>query len=213
MKMTAIFKDKNLPFLPCCCLNAIKRGWGVKGVGGRRKLPPTPLLSSRKGLTFVELVIIVAIFAILSAVSYPKYRRYLLNSKASEAEVNIKSIKSLEEAYKAEKGSYLPAGPSTVDGGSDVGPTPGVFGPGPDNNSNQIPDFEELGFSPRGKVYFTYMVVTDIDSSSMAIDAKGDLDGDNALCYFTMNTDGSTAGGQSHHAPPAYTLEKSGDDY
>jgi type II secretory pathway pseudopilin PulG len=206
-------ENKNLPLLPHFSLNTKMRGWGVKGVGGRLMPPPAPFRRDL-GFTYMELMITIIIFATLTAISYPVYRKFVLGAKTSEVKVNIESIKTLEEAYKTEVGVYLLAGPSTINGDNAVGPTPGVYGPGPDNNSNQVPDFEEIGFVPTGKVYFTYMVVTGNNGSSMAIDAKGDLDGDEINVYFTIITDGTTAGGQSHYTPSQpYEIVKSGDDF
>jgi len=167
------------------------------------------------GFTLVELLVVVSIIGILATISIANYRKFTLRAKTTEAKNNIGAIRVLEESYFALHDQFLPCGPSTLNDGEEVGSEPKKYGPGPDNNGNGIPDFTEIGFQPMGtQVYYKYQVVTNETGMQMCIDAKSDLDGDGEFAFYTMDTDGELAGGQSGYTPSApFKLEHSGDDF
>jgi type IV pilus assembly protein PilA len=122
--------------------------------------------TSEKGFTLIELMIVVAIIGILAAIAIPNFIRFQLKSKSSEGKVNLAAIRTAEESYMAEFGAYVAAGASP--------PVASV-------TSAKIAfvdadNFGTLGWSPEGKVYFSYGVATNADSFFAT--ATADIDGD-----------------------------------
>ncbi len=127
---------------------------------------------SNKGFTLIELMIVVAIIGILAAIAIPNFLRFQLKSKSSEGKVNLAAIRTAEESYLAEFGVYVAAG---------VAPNTGIPG------SSKVPfvevaaigaDFNTLGWTPEGQVFFQYAVNGNVGLSYTAtatanIDATG----------------------------------------
>ncbi len=149
-------------------------------------------LRGREGFTLVELMIVVAIVAILAAIAIPNYIGYRWRVARTEAFANLGTIWKMEEAYRVERQGYLTSSwvPSTV-----PGPSPDPW-PGGGN-------FDTLGFSPKGKVYYRYGVAggttwqdnltsnafrSETDGVDIVIEAEGDVDGDGAKSQL-YNTD------------------------
>jgi len=145
----------------------------------------------RKAFTLIELMVVVAIIAILAAIAIPQYKNYQMKAKTAEAKTNIGAIRTSEEAYLAENNYYLATNWAPAN----------IPGTAPDDfTANTTNGFAYLGFSPAGKVFFSYAVtdsnnntassVTDSDTSldgkqitpttsvDIRIWAVGDLDGD-----------------------------------
>ena len=123
---------------------------------------------SNKGFTLIELMIVVAIIGILAAIAIPNFLRFQLKSKSSEGKVNIAAIRTAEESYLAEFGVYVAAAvnPATVPGTTKI---PMVVNPGV--------DFDQLGWSPEGNVFFQYAVNYAVATpSAYTISAAADID-------------------------------------
>ncbi len=107
---------------------------------------------SNKGFTLIELMIVVAIIGILAAIAIPNFLRFQLKSKSSEGKVNIAAIRTAEESYLAEFGVYVSAvaAPALANVGSAKIPFVEVALPGG--------DFNTLGWTPEGQVFFSYAV-------------------------------------------------------
>ena len=150
----------------------------------------------RKGFTLIELMIVVAIIAILASIAIPQYKKFQLKAKTSEAKSNIGAIRSAEETYAAEHDVYRTANwtPASVPGAAAT-----------DFTGGGKSDFDKIGFTPAGKVYYQYGVgnLDDATSASwqdniqdpgqdieanasynIVIEAQGDLDGDGAYGQF-----------------------------
>ncbi len=126
-----------------------------------------PAADFRSGFTLIELMIVVAIIGLLSSVSIPLFSRYQLRSKSSEVRTNLGAIRLVQEAHHSEHGNYLPANaePPLIPGAS---PAPfDIMGT----------DYAEMGWSPEGRVYFSYAVATSPDASGYTADAAADIDG------------------------------------
>jgi len=120
----------------------------------------------RGGFTLIELMIVVAIIGILASIAIPMLASQQLRTKSTEAKTNLGAIRVVEEANFGETGTYLAANaePAVIPGGSPV-----VF--------NTVgSDFAQLGWSPEGRVYFSYAVVVSEDSTGYTSDAAADLD-------------------------------------
>ena len=63
-------------------------------------------ISTRKGFTLIELMIVVAIIGILAAIAIPNFLRYQAKSKQAEAKANLGAVGGNAEAYRAEKSTY-----------------------------------------------------------------------------------------------------------
>ena len=127
---------------------------------------------SNKGFTLIELMIVVAIIGILAAIAIPNFLRFQLKSKSSEGKVNIAAIRTAQESYLAEFGAYVNA---------DV--SPNVADPGPAKttfslNGGITNGFNTLGWSPEGRVYFSYEAA--VLASAYTITAHANIDGDTA---------------------------------
>ena len=121
---------------------------------------------AQRGFTLVELMIVVAIVGILAAAAIPNFLRFQLKSKTTEAKINLNAIRTIEQAYYSTKGSYVSAAPA-----------PATL-PGSTKAAFASSDFEALGWSPIGGVFFSYAVTLTSDATGFVAEAAADLDGD-----------------------------------
>jgi len=174
-------------------------------------------IKDQKGFTLIELMIVVAIIGILAAIAIPNFLKYQMKSKTSEAKVNMGAIRVSQESYKAEYSNFRDAGPSSGAGVAGNGAKVAF------TDAAGVAAFDWIGWAPTGQVYYNYQVATDgsyaftdagTGGPQFAIDAEGDLDDDGTAAYFTMNSDGATAGGLGADTPgTAYNINPSGDDF
>jgi type IV pilus assembly protein PilA len=67
-------------------------------------------LSSKKGFTLIELMIVVAIIGILAAIAIPNFLRFQAKSRQSEAKTNLGGIFTAQTAHFAEFNHYAHLG-------------------------------------------------------------------------------------------------------
>ena len=113
-------------------------------------------------------MISVAIVGILAAVAIPIFFRYQANSKSAEVKTNLGSLRVAEEAFFTENDSYHAANaePALI-----PGPIQADF-------DGQGSDFAALGWTPEGRVYFSYAIIVSPDGTGYTSDAGADIDGD-----------------------------------
>jgi len=134
------------------------------------------LLHTRKGFTLIELMIVVAIIGILAAIAIPNFLQFQLRSKTGEAKTNLAAIRTAEEGYFAEFGSYV-----------DAAATPGAAGTTTKQfwTGGGLADFDALGWSPEGEVFFQYQVTAAATGAvSYTVEALGNLDGNTTTSDF-----------------------------
>jgi prepilin-type N-terminal cleavage/methylation domain-containing protein len=113
-------------------------------------------MTSRKGFTLIELMVVIFIVGILAAVAIPIMRGRIDAAKWSEGKASAGSVRTAIRAYLAEKGSAYATYGADLDG--DIT----VFGP-------------SLGFAP-GDLEGKYFADGDYTISDAALNAAGGLD-------------------------------------
>ena len=113
-------------------------------------------------------MITLAIVGIIAAIAIPIFSRYQASSKSAEVKTNLGSLRVAEEAYFTENDAYRSASaePATVPGLTQV------------DFNGAVPGFAALGWTPEGRVYFSYAITTSADGTGYTADAGADIDAD-----------------------------------
>jgi type IV pilus assembly protein PilA len=129
------------------------------------------LRKSQKGFTLIELMIVVAIIGILAAIAIPNFLRFQLRARSSEGKTNIAALRTAQESYQAEFGSYVSTlkTPAAAPGTQKV-----VFDVAVDTTGG----FVATGWSPEGRVFFSYAMASNATGANYTVDAVADIDGD-----------------------------------
>ncbi len=65
------------------------------------------ILSTKKGFTLIELMVVVVIVAIFAAIAIPSYQEYMRRANAAQAQQEIQRIASELERWKSRNFNYL----------------------------------------------------------------------------------------------------------
>jgi prepilin-type N-terminal cleavage/methylation domain-containing protein len=130
-----------------------------------------PSDQASSGFTLIELMIVVAIIGIISSVAIPLFGRYQLRTKSTEVKTNLSAIRVVQEAHHSEHGIYLAANAEP----------PLIPGSVPVEFDIVGSDYAEIGWSPEGRVYFSYAVAVSPDATGYTADAAADIDGNGIL--------------------------------
>jgi len=129
---------------------------------------------NKKGFTLVELMIVVAIIGILAAIAIPNFVDMQYRAKRAEVPGNVDGIKTAQIGYDAQYDQYIQV--TSLHPSSTVGKTQADWTAGS--------SFDDLGWSPDGKVRGAYMVVS-TSSTDFTITGICDVDGDSSNASFT----------------------------
>ena len=140
----------------------------------------------RKGFTLIELMIVVAIVGLLAAIAIPGFVSYQAKARRTEAFANLAEIARTQKSFQAERDVFYEVALPVPDWDSYGG-----------LGTNKMPwdaaskaAFDELGWTPMGRVFYGYGVNTGTASACDAacgpaatsdcftINAIGDVDGD-----------------------------------
>jgi type IV pilus assembly protein PilA len=130
------------------------------------------LRKSQKGFTLIELMIVVAIIGILAAIAIPNFLRFQLRARSSEGKTNIAALRTAQESYQAEFGTYLST--DRVPAVAAIGATKVVF----DATADTLGGFTATGWSPEGRVYFSYAMASNATGTNYTVDAVANIDAD-----------------------------------
>ncbi len=141
----------------------------------------------KNAFTLVELTIFLALIGILAALFIPPFLNYIKKVRSAEAVLNIKKIVDLENTYFNK--------PNFDESGNELPKKFRSCHPTPSSPSSEKKKFvadvnwNELGFSPNGPVYFSYEVKTrgEGTNSEATINARGDLDDDGIYSTYSIN--------------------------
>lgn len=142
-------------------------------------------MGKKYGFTLIELMVVIAVIAVLVTVAVPNYKKFQLRARTAEAKRNLGALRQSEEAYRLENSVYIacPLHPATVPSGTST-----------TWEATEVPQaWIDLGFSPTGKIRYSYEITagpTGIDDSYEA-KAYGDLDADSTLATYIINQDGN----------------------
>ena len=64
------------------------------------------MVSSPRGFSLIEIMIVVVIIGILATLGYPRLQRYLVSSRQTEAKTNMMAIYSAQKIYYASNQKY-----------------------------------------------------------------------------------------------------------
>lgn len=125
-------------------------------------------------------MITVAIVGILAAIAMPRYEHFLKRAKRAELPMNLDAIRSNEVGYHAEWDAYTTCElkPDDVPGRKQVS-FPATI--------HTSMDWNQLGWTPDGKVYGQYGVeASDVMGQDATFEANcyGDIDGDGNLSNY-----------------------------
>lgn len=83
-------------------------------------------MSSQRGFTLIELMIVVAIIAILAAVAFPSYSNYVVRSNRVDMQAHMLQLATTLERYKSQRLSYTGVTLAAINNNSTNFPTSGT---------------------------------------------------------------------------------------
>lgn len=152
-------------------------------------------VSTQRGMTLIELMIVVAIISILSAIAVPLYQGYVSEARLGAARSNADTLRLFMEEFNLNNGTYLA---NSTNAGAGCTATGGNYTQHGSSNT----DLEDcFGWRPDGdNGVFTYSVVADATSWSITVEHTS---GDWIRCEGRMSNccDSETSGASKTNCP------------
>ena len=152
----------------------------------------------RDGFTLLELMITVMIIGILASIAIPSFMSYQARSRRTEAFANLQALSRSQTTFKAERDFYFSTSASfpdfTLQNSGVLGAVTMTW-----DVASQT-EYADLGWSPEGRVYYSYEVNTEANAGCSCTDcftasAFGDVDANgfaSAAMFVHPGGDGST---------------------
>lgn len=82
------------------------------------------VLTSKKGFTMLELLMVIIVIGILASLAIPQYQSFMEKARVAEARNTVSSVKSAQELFFLENGTY--GSEALINGNYVTYPTAGV---------------------------------------------------------------------------------------
>ena len=137
-------------------------------------------MTTRSGLTLIEVLVALALFALLAAVAIPRMEEARKRTRRAEMQTHVRGIRAALEATTFSK----------------YGPTFGGAGPSPrpdqELDERAVPwvsdaGFEFIGYAPDGDVRCNYVINVD-NPNDIFVRARCDVDDDDVLSEVLMTS-------------------------
>ena len=134
----------------------------------------------RRGFTLIELMSTPPIVGILASIAIPEYSQFTLRTKRAELTMNLDAIRSNQIGYHAEWDVFTSCqlSPEEVPGRVAVDFPATIF---------TSLDWNQVGWTPDGRVYGQYEVIANEDFGFEATfigNVYADIDGDGNLSHY-----------------------------